>query len=136
MGKNSKPDVDRVDAKPNGTVEFVLAADTYTLRRPTVGQLRAFEESLNAVAEDTKDADLDAQQAALFGWWRSVFLAIGSRPLDLDDDDLPPWMPTAALIVEVRHHWRSVPWGPGGQPTTRMMQEAAAPLANLLGRQG
>ena len=135
MGKN-KQDVDRVDAKPNGTVEFVLAGDTYTLRRPTVGQLRTFEEALNDVAANTKDQSEADQSAALFGWWRQVFLAIGSAPLDLDDDDLPPWMPTAALIVEVRHHWRSVPWGPGGQPTTRMLQEASAPLANLLGRQG
>lgn len=135
MGKNSK-DADRVDAKPNGIVEFVLSGETYTLRRPTVGQLRSFEESLTEVADRTKEADPDKQTAALFDWWRSVFLAVGSKPLTLDDDDLPPWMPTAALIVELRQHWRSVPWGPGGQPTTRMMQEAAAPLTTLLGRQG
>lgn len=134
MGKKqTAPTVDAVNPKPNGTIEFVIAGDTYLLGRPTVGQLRSFEEALEAIAAAERDgADVDVIQHDLHDWWRNVFLALGADPLPIDDDDLPPWLSQSSLIVECRTHWRAVPWGPGGSPSNRVMEQATKSLKTLL----
>lgn len=134
-------DGDQITARPNGTIDLTLNGDTYTLRRPTIGELRKMEEALDDAAADERAARDEGRTfddtQALTEWWRDVFAMLGDDTLnDVADDDLPPWLPTAALIVEVRTHWRTVPWGPGGQPTKRIMKEATEPLQGLLNRQG
>lgn len=131
-------DNDRFVPQPAGRFAARIAGQDYQLRRPTIGETRRWVEALTEVSEDRKAAVAAAAdagdvydpvdyEAALIDWWRDVFATLdtGKAAGVLPDDvgDLPPWLLDVQLVAEVRVHWSSVPWGPGGSPT---QQRAAA----------
>jgi hypothetical protein len=137
----SKTPDDQVVATSNGKLKLVVAGVEHVLRRPTIGQQRDLTTELQAVADlQSEQADLpdderdpDAVQAGMLNWWRSVVRELdttGGGTLPGNDDDLPPFLLNSQLAFEVRQHWMTVPWGPGGSPS-----QQAAKQAELVNRQ-
>lgn len=138
---------DRFDLQAAGTIDMVCAGVRYTCRRPTIGEQRELAEAIEAAAamerevlaaaqnpeaNTTRHTDDDVNHAVL-DWWRLVvhLLAPEGAELPADDDDLPPWLQHRSLISEVKAHWLSVPWAPGGSPTQRAEAESLALVKQL-----
>lgn len=131
---------DLFEPKPSGVIETCIAGHRYRLRRPLLGEIRAYYALLDEMAADEAaellkppaEQDTDGINARLLGWWRMVVNELSEGTLPEGDDDLPPWLLHRELITEVKAHWLSVPWGPGGSPSERQ----AASLMKLTGSLG
>lgn len=136
---------DEITCKPNGTIVGKVTGTGFALRRPTVGEQRDFAEALDVIAEAenvynglepaARTAEMRLEHdRMLFDWWRTVFATLDKDGVTLPDEDrdMPTWFLADGLIAEVRNHWVSVPWGPGGSPS----DQQAAKMAPLLGGLG
>ena len=120
----------------NGTISVDIDGQTYTLKRPTLGQLWSFfdliaelteaaqqlikdkAEELAQVEEDSEEA---RQLAADMGgrrfafrylsepWLRRAFEELGSKPLPENLDNAPSEFADPGLPNEILLFWRDVP---------------------------
>ena len=133
--------IDKFDTSVSGVVKATITGQRYHLRRPTIGENRAFLEALtglqetNAAAREADTYDQAEAEHALFDWWREVFRTLDTSKLEgelpEDDDQLPPWFLAPDLIADTRAHWASVPWGPGGSPSQRAAAAADKTVGSL-----
>lgn len=112
---------DGVDLLDNGQVLLRMNGAEWQLRRPKIGELRAFYERMKEVL-DAQSGTEDRWEAirageALADYWQEVVNVLrgdddGEFPSDFDD--LPVWLLSAELMVKVENHWREVPYLSGG----------------------
>lgn len=144
---------DEVQFQTNGTIRFRIEGENHVLRRPTVGELRAYvrlwneyEAARNAAAAaanadgpaaDSPDEwepepfDTELWERGWMDWWRKVFdgddelkgLDRSAASLPDEFEDCPQWLLNIDLVTETFGHWRTVPWVGGTSPTQQ--KEAA-----------
>jgi hypothetical protein len=133
-----------VEFRDNGTITVEIGGTTYTLRRPTMGQLwhffdlrddlakdaqakiKTLADELAEVGEDSKKGKTlvaslsDRRFVFRFmaePWLREAFETLGSKPLPENLDDAPAELADPSLPQQILLFWRSVPLarGPKGQ---------------------
>jgi hypothetical protein len=147
---------DEVQFQTNGTLRFRIGGVNHLLRRPTVGELRAYvrlwneyEAARNVAAktanEDPPEGapddwapepfDTELWERGWMDWWRTVFAGNDDDLKGLDRsgaglpeqfEDCPQWLLHIDLVSETFTHWRTVPWVGGTSPTQQ--REAAQQL--------
>lgn len=125
-----------IEFRDNGTVSVDIGGETYTLRRPKMGELWDFydyREELSQSAQDQikemaqKLAELDeasdefaeitrrmkdrrlAWHLIAEPWLRRAFEDLGSKPLPENLDDAPPELASLKLASQILEFWRDVP---------------------------
>lgn len=115
MTKNA----DGVDLLSDGRVKLVVAGETITLSRPTVGQLRDQYDLLAEIEDAERNAKDRRSQLAVTeqvaNYWRKAVDAMGDGATLPASDDLPVWLLSVELIVKSEKHWRAVPYLSGGE---------------------
>jgi hypothetical protein len=128
----------------NGTISIQIGSDTYTLRRPTMGEMWDFfdlrqsltdkaqakiESLAKELATEGEDSDRaleiaeelkDRRFAFRFmsePWLREAFEKLGSKPLPENLDDAPSELADPSLPSEILLFWRSVPLAPSRRRT-------------------
>jgi hypothetical protein len=122
MAAKRKSDV--CDFLDDGRVKLVFGGAERILNRPTIGQLKKFNQMLLDIAKDQKDAstdasslDIDSVVSSTLQWWSDVIDGLRDEdnlPCPSDLDDFPTWMMNTDLMVKIQNHWREVPWASGG----------------------
>lgn len=157
---------DKFELKRTGNIELTMSGTLYRLGRPTIGEQRRFAEAIAEIAAVEREAmDADAAVAAaeesgetierpdaptqddvndaLLAWWRDVVRTLADNGADFpeEDEDCAPWLLQRSLLGQVRQHWLTVPWVPGGSPEEQIEKQAQgltpllAQLAPLLAAQ-
>lgn len=119
---------DEIEIKKDGQIRLRIDGESYLLRRPKIGELRRLEEATDALAVQERDEKIAAKAEErpprpmtdeILDWWRDVVETLEQKDqtLPVDNDDLPAWLASPQLLGDARLTWRTVPWGPGGQPT-------------------
>lgn len=134
---------DTVEFTDAGLLKVQVDEQTFTLRRPKIGELRAFDEAWTAIGnaqtarqemlagldpEARKDTPPHDFADEFIAWYRQVFEVLSDTPLPEADDDLPGWFVGAEAGNEMRPKWKSVPWVAGAKPSE---QTAAATFNQL-----
>lgn len=124
---------DELALLPSGRARFVMGGRRYTLRRPTLGELREFRIRLATQAEDNRrdralrmaaaEADpttaidvgdmLDTDERQMLDLLAWVFEHLGDKRLPAERDDLPPWVTDALIPSRLVKHWQTVPLASG-----------------------
>ncbi len=144
MAKNGNTADDEFVISDKGKITLKIDEKSIVLRRPTIGQMRTLDEYADEIST-TEEAEIAAAKGAdpprkprsmapeLLGWWRLAVDLMGPDDVELpDDDDCPLWMVNTETIKEAKFAWRTVPWGPGGAPSTKAAEESAKKAAALL----
>jgi hypothetical protein len=116
------------DLKKNGTVflrwegQQEGSIQERTLRRPTLGQYRAFVELLGELSErgEGEEASLGSGLQATVNWLRIIFngdegrgvRGLSDRPLPDDDEELPAWLVSGDVARDLILHWQTSPTRP------------------------
>lgn len=123
MAAKKKSDV--CDFMDDGRVKLAFGGTVRTLRRPTIGESKRFNQLLMEIASQQKSIDtsnptsedLDAAFSSTLLWWSEVINELRDEndlPAPEDPDDFPMWMLSPDLLVKIQTHWREVPWASGG----------------------
>lgn len=134
---------DTVEFTDAGLLKVLIDDQTYTLRRPKIGELRALDEAWTAIGDaqterqrmlagldDTARKEVPPHDFApdFIAWYRQAFDLLSDTPLPESDDDLPGWFVGAEAGNEIRPKWKSVPWVAGAKPSE---QSAAATMSQF-----
>lgn len=120
----------------NGTISLTIGADTFTLRRPTIGRLFHYRERISEISDEARtrleviiaelsELDDDDERAVeirdemgnhrrgfewlVVPWLREVFDELGSAPLPENLDDAPAELTDMKLPTQIINFWRTVP---------------------------
>lgn len=122
---------DNVFFLDSGRVRFVMLGRTWTLRRPTLGEVKALRRRLSETAENNTadfvsraEADnpytavelFDRDQEQMIGWLSAAFTTLGDKRLPTkakEVDDLPPWFTSPQIPAKMIAHWQTVPLASG-----------------------
>lgn len=157
---------DKFELKRTGNIELTMNGTLFRLGRPTIGEQRRFAEAIEALAGVEREAmaadkavadaeangeTLDRPEAPtqddvngdLLAWWRDVVRTLADNGQDFpdEDDDCAGWLLQRSLLAQVRTHWLTIPWVPGGSPEEQIEKQAQgltpilAQLAPLLAAQ-
>lgn len=133
-----------IEFRDNGTISVDIDGNTYTLRRPTMGQLWEFFDLRDELSDQAtaKLREMTERLASLedgseefnevmatakdrrFGfrylsepWLRKAFEELGSKPLPENLDDAPSELADPGLPNEILMFWREVPLAPSRRAT-------------------
>lgn len=128
----------------NGTISVDIGGETYTLKRPTMGQLWDFfdlrqelsdeaQSHMKKLAEELAEVDDDSDRARQIAsemgdrrfafrmmsepWLRTAFDELGSKPLPENLDDAPSELADPRLPSEILLFWRETPLAPSRRRT-------------------
>lgn len=120
-----------------GLLIVQIDEETFTLRRPKIGVLRALDEAWTAIG-DLQREKAEAEEPEPFdfapmfiAWYRQMFVALADKPLPENDDDLPSWFVGAEAGNEIRPKWKSVPWAAGAKPSEQAQSATLNQLAQM-----
>ena len=125
-----------IEFRDNGTVSVDIGGETYTLRRPKMGELWEFYDYRDELSESAQAqiqemarqaAELDEESEEFRDlirqikdrrlswrlmsepWLRRAFEELGSKPLPENLDDAPPELTSLKLASQILEFWRDVP---------------------------
>lgn len=142
MANTPNTHADEFDIQADGKVRIIIDGTNYLLRRPKIGEARVLEEAIKDVgtreqeeieAAKKEDRPRESFESDVLDWWRLVVetLEKNDKRLPDDNDELPMWLTNNQLITNIELGWRTVPWGPGGQPAQNLVKEAGAQVSSL-----
>lgn len=124
---------DTVDLPRDGTAKITINGKRYTLRQPTLGEMRKIRELFDEMVEQLRSVrDHNTQVLAdkamnaldpkhkpkplkkinddqmIVDLLREVFLVLSDDPLPADDD-LPSWIVDGRFPKDLIEHWRTNP---------------------------
>jgi hypothetical protein len=113
VAKQSKEGVELLS---DGRVKLIIDGDALILRRPKIGELRRFVESLETLTAATPEAKRSFMAGAedVADWWKTIVAELSDGSIATDVDDLPVWLLAGDLMAQVIAHWREVPFLSGG----------------------
>jgi hypothetical protein len=107
--------IDQLNTRLEDDALADLAVDRLKDERALAGQPALTSEERLAARQRNVDRN-ELEEKLLAEWWLDVIRALAvNPPLNLDADDLAPWMPETTPCYLLLGHWRTIPSLSGGQ---------------------